>query len=52
VQRRCASGGPVIITAGDGRRINAACATPLADPPPDYLVKRWRREEHQPLGWK
>jgi hypothetical protein len=52
VQRRCAAGGPVIIAAGDGRRIEAACAKPLADAPQDYLVRLWRPEGAQPLGWK
>jgi hypothetical protein len=52
VQRRCRAGAAVIITTGDGRRIEAGCASPLADPPQDYLVKGWRPPGHQPLGWK
>lgn len=42
VQRKCAAGVPVAFVTDKGRRIEAPCAAPLADPPQDFLVKRWR----------
>jgi hypothetical protein len=46
VQRKCAAGAPVTITTGDGRQIEAACASPLAAAPQDYFVKAWRPKEY------
>jgi hypothetical protein len=45
VQRKCAAKAPVAITLADGRSIEAPCATPLADAPKDFLVRRWRPQE-------
>lgn len=42
VQRKCAAKASVAFLTAEGRRIEAPCAKPLAPPPRDYLVKRWR----------